>query len=422
MTLTHHICLRPPHLAPLSSRLPLACLTEGVEKHSCLHLRSATFAICSPTRHPRPSRRATSLTFAIMHLTTLILLPLLPALTHAKSYSKSKDAVLLSKVRSLTLHANKLTTGRRSSPIPQLTCVGGNACDQYEIDVLRCKNSGSEYDAEDIQWTCQASLPPEFKLGSTEVVCEGYDGPDDSFVLKGSCGVEYRLVLTELGWEKYGGKDGKVKADNWASGREKEKDLGGTLFAYLFWAAFIGMSTQSISPSNFNLTNGHVLGVIALIVYSVYNERTNPTPRQPRQPGRGGGGGFWGGGGGGDDNDPPPPYTPRSPPRSKPSSSNTPRSSRSGTSGPGFWSGTAAGGAAGYAAGHYMASRTQQQERERERARQQGMFGAGPSNYGGGSSWFGGGGSGGAGAGPSSGPAPSSSRYESTGFGGTRRR
>ena len=137
-------------------------------------------------------------------------LTLLLALAGAKkSYNKKTDATLLSKVRSLTLHQGKDTTARRLKSIPQLNCVGGNACSLYDVDVLRCKNSGSEYDAEDIQWTCQASLPPEFKLGSTEVVCEGYDTPEDPWILKGSCGVEYRLVLTEVGEEKYGVGKGK---------------------------------------------------------------------------------------------------------------------------------------------------------------------------------------------------------------------
>lgn len=70
--------------------------------------------------------------------------------------------------------------------------------------MLRCRNAGSDYDDEEVQWTCQASLPPEFKLGSTDVICEGYENAQDPYVLKGSCGVEYRLVLTEAGEERYG--------------------------------------------------------------------------------------------------------------------------------------------------------------------------------------------------------------------------
>lgn len=43
-------------------------------------------------------------------------------------------------------------------------------CSKYKIDVLRCENKGTGYDSEDVQWSCTASLPPELKLGSTDVV------------------------------------------------------------------------------------------------------------------------------------------------------------------------------------------------------------------------------------------------------------
>lgn len=118
--------------------------------------------------------------------------------------SSDKNKVQLSNVKTLTLRNNALTSARRVSAIPQVKCIGGNAKSLYDVDVIRCKNSGSDYSSEDIQWTCQASLPPEFKLGSTDVICEGYDSPDDPYILKGSCGVEYRLVLTPMGEEKYG--------------------------------------------------------------------------------------------------------------------------------------------------------------------------------------------------------------------------
>ena len=140
----------------------------------------------------------------VLTLLTLLLATLLPT-TALKS--KSSNAVLLSKIRTLTVRTDRLTSSRRIAPIPQLNCIGGNAQGLYSIDVLRCKNSGSEYDAEDVQWTCQASLPPEFKLGSTDVVCEGYESSEDQYVLKGSCGVEYRLVLTEEGEKRYGARE-----------------------------------------------------------------------------------------------------------------------------------------------------------------------------------------------------------------------
>lgn len=152
-----------------------------------------------------------------MHLSTLFITALLSVGSFART-KKDTSAVLLSKVRSLTLRDGHETSHRRVPALPQLNCVGGNAQGLYNVEEMRCKNSGSQYDAEDVQWTCQASLPPEFKLGSTEVICEGYDSPDDPYILKGSCGVEYRLVLTDIGEAKYGHrpdyarKSGKVRS------------------------------------------------------------------------------------------------------------------------------------------------------------------------------------------------------------------
>lgn len=145
-----------------------------------------------------------------MRPTSLIglLLALTPSIL---AKNKKNDAVLLSSVKSLTLRDGQDTSHRRVSALPQLNCVGGNAKGLYDVDVMRCTNSGSEYDSEDIQWTCKANLPPEFKLGSTDVICEGYDNADDPFVLKGSCGVEYRLMLTDLGEVRRYTRAGKGK-------------------------------------------------------------------------------------------------------------------------------------------------------------------------------------------------------------------
>lgn len=171
-------------------------------------------------------------------ITTLfaLLLTLLNS-THAlrSNAGKPANAILLSSIKTLTLHAEKPTSNRRVPAIPQLQCVGGNARGLYSVDLMRCKNAGSGYDSEDIEWTCQASLPEEFKLGGTEVVCEGYESAEDPWVLKGSCGVEYRLVLTEKGEERYADSLG------WGmgSGGVGQGKMGG-LFTVLFWAAFVG--------------------------------------------------------------------------------------------------------------------------------------------------------------------------------------
>jgi hypothetical protein len=50
---------------------------------------------------------------------------------------------------------------------------------------MRCTNMGSDYGDEDVSWECKADLPRWFKLGSTDVVCEGYRDSEDQYVLKG---------------------------------------------------------------------------------------------------------------------------------------------------------------------------------------------------------------------------------------------
>ncbi|RHZ58747.1 DUF1183 domain protein [Aspergillus thermomutatus] len=146
-----------------------------------------------------------------------------PALAFGRSSESppGRNAILLSRVQSLTLRADRLTSSRRVSPIPQLKCVGPSKriCDMYTIDTMRCTNAGYEYEEEDVQWTCTAPLPEEFKLGATDVVCEGYRNADDKWVLKGSCGVEYRLLLTERGERRFG----KVQEDDLWSGRGATK-------------------------------------------------------------------------------------------------------------------------------------------------------------------------------------------------------
>jgi hypothetical protein len=216
-----------------------------------------------------------------------------------------------------------------------------------------------------VQWTCTASLPPEFKLGSTDVICEGYKSPSDPYILKGSCGVEYRLLLTDRGEEKYGRggilwRDFKRRGADWAD--------------RLFWLC--------------------VLGVMGWVIYSAFF-----TPRRRGWRPAGGnnpwGWGWGGGGGGGGGNDPPPPYD-WQPPR-KPSGQEGWR--------PGFWSGALGGAAAGYFAGN----RAQNQPRTRGWASYD-NGGEGNSRMGFGRSNSG------------SGSSASSARYESTGFGSTSRR
>ncbi|MDP2434506.1 MAG: hypothetical protein Q8P67_02055 [archaeon] len=101
--------------------------------------------------------------------------------------SRDSQRQLLSEVRALTFTQGKQTTGRRGSPLPHLTCVGGDACGEFTPLVIQCTQVGDE------QWRCETDLPQHLRLGAVEVSCEGYDHPDDPYILKGSCGLEYSL-------------------------------------------------------------------------------------------------------------------------------------------------------------------------------------------------------------------------------------
>ncbi|KAI4123680.1 MAG: hypothetical protein LQ347_006058 [Umbilicaria vellea] len=310
---------------------------------------------------------------------------------------KPSDSVLLSSVKTLTLRKDAMTRHRRVPAVPQLKCIGGNGKGLYDIDVMRCKNQGSDYDDENIQWTCTASLPAEFKLGSTDVICEGYESSSDPYVLKGSCGVIYRLLLTDAGEEKYGRGGGDLWGGYKGKGYVNWPGI-------LFWAIF--------------------LSVVGWMIYSAFirNRRAGPRLGGANNPWGWGGGG--GGGPGGDD--PPPPYDPRPPFNKNTLSSRAGAAPAAGQEGwrPGFWTGALGGAAAGYMAGN----RGQQQRNQGMWGNQQGG-GAWGNQQGGGlfdnnsngegsSNW------GGAGRTRSSGSGPSfsSTRHESSGFGSTSRR
>ncbi|KAG9234454.1 hypothetical protein BJ875DRAFT_12340 [Amylocarpus encephaloides] len=298
-----------------------------------------------------------------MQLLSFLLPTLLLAPSAVLSKKVPKDAILLSNVKTLTLRANGKTSHRRVSAVPQLTCKGPG-CRHHHVEMMRCTNQGADYNQEDIQWSCTADVPEEFKLGSTDVQCEGYASRDDDYILKGSCGVEYRLLLTSKGEERYG--NSFWGGNNKHSEPGEGSTFGGVLFMLLFFA------------------------VAAWIIYSIWETATGTRPRAARRPGGFFGGG-WGGGGGGPDDpyDPPPPY---------PGKRYTTRADESWR--PGFWSGAMGGAAAGYMAGN----RGQRQQRDN-------------------GSWFGGGGNGNGGWQPSrSSSSGSSARHESTGFGSTSRR
>ncbi|KAJ5598438.1 hypothetical protein N7537_008522 [Penicillium hordei] len=292
-------------------------------------------------------------------LTALLLIS--PATCASNSKPPGKDAILLSNVQTLTLRAHRMTSARRISPIPQLSCAGPSkqTCNLYQPEVMRCTNQGYDYDIEDVQWTCTTDLPAEFKLGATDVICEGYRNADDKWVLKGSCGVEYRLLLTEAGEKRFGKKSSDSEWD-WARNRSESsvQKIMAVLGDFIFF--------------------GFIAAVFILILWPMLAQCFGWGNRRSG-----------GGGGGGGGNDPPPPYSSFDPYKS---------AGRQQGWTPGFWTGVLGGGAAGYQMGRRAGS---------------GSRGGMPMGRSGGYD---------PGEGSSRSPPQFSSTTASTGFGSTRRR
>eukprot|EP00088_Acartia_fossae_P001897 TRINITY_DN10743_c0_g1_i3.p1 TRINITY_DN10743_c0_g1~~TRINITY_DN10743_c0_g1_i3.p1 ORF type:complete len:390 (-),score=61.00 TRINITY_DN10743_c0_g1_i3:181-1350(-) len=130
----------------------------------------------------------------------LFIFGLLISLTSAWGSYDDKKRVRLQDVQVLTLHQGKMTTGQRSSPVPQLACVGGSARGMFNPQVVQCYNRG--WDGVDVQWECKTDLDMDYRIGEVNVICEGYDYPEDPYILAGSCGLEYTLELTEAGKQR----------------------------------------------------------------------------------------------------------------------------------------------------------------------------------------------------------------------------
>ncbi|KAJ6513193.1 hypothetical protein C8R45DRAFT_962762 [Mycena sanguinolenta] len=211
--------------------------------------------------------------------------------------------VELAKISALTFYKDSVTEGRRTSPIPQLVCVG-EPCNVYQPEVVRCQSLGGS--GTDIDWKCETDLPSSLRFGKVEVGCEGWSRPGDRYVLAGSCSLEYRLVRVP-------GSLRDSDSDNWFGRRSA--DPGSLVFTFIW------------------------LGFLAIIIYSFLQScmrgpqnRAGARPDPPR-PGNSGffPGGFPGGYNNDDTSAPPPPY------------SKGPPTANEGWR-PGFWTGAALGG------------------------------------------------------------------------------
>ncbi|KAF8362711.1 hypothetical protein PRIPAC_89634 [Pristionchus pacificus] len=246
------------------------------------------------------------------------------------------DRVLLKDVTAITLTEGARTNGllislefqcRRSSSVPQLTCIGGSAHGKVqEPRIVQCKNVG--FDGADVQWECKAELDSRVKFGRISVSCEGYNHPDDPFVLRGSCGLEYEL--------------------DWKSASERGESKG----------------SSSSTTGESVITFLSIAFIACVVIYMIYNAMSGdpaaPDPPGFRRFGTGfdnGPGGPPGGGGGH-------PGYPGSgpPPRPNCNSYETKKyddafgkgtysssaGARRGNDGPGFWTGAGLGALGGY--------------------------------------------------------------------------
>ena len=55
------------------------------------------------------------------------------------------------------------STGRRSSPVPQLKCIGGSAQGHFNPQAVQCYNRG--FDGQDVQWECKADMDNLYRFG-----------------------------------------------------------------------------------------------------------------------------------------------------------------------------------------------------------------------------------------------------------------
>ncbi|GFN98526.1 store-operated calcium entry-associated regulatory factor [Plakobranchus ocellatus] len=162
-------------------------------------------------------------------LLSLIFTIIVTLTTAAFDSHHHSEKMLLSDVKALTLRQGQMTNSRRSSPVPQLNCVGGAAKHKFTPQVVQCINMGS--DGYDIQWECKTDMDNAYRFGKVEVTCEGYDYPSDPYVLKGSCGLEYTIEFTEEGLRRERQKGG---SDYQYSYNYKQSSEGGPSGLFVF--------------------------------------------------------------------------------------------------------------------------------------------------------------------------------------------
>ena len=141
-----------------------------------------------------------------MNIKNIMLMLSLIFTTTTMVVAPRNNRMLLSDVKSLTLHANNLTTGNRAAPIQQLTCLG-RFCDKSP-SMVQCSTK-VVYGLVP-HWECKAVMDKSIKFAYVNVQCEGYDSPyDNKYIYAGSCGLTYRLEpINPISGREYGEHEG----------------------------------------------------------------------------------------------------------------------------------------------------------------------------------------------------------------------
>jgi len=197
------------------------------------------------------------------------------------AYGDAVDRVKLQDIKVLTLRDGEMTTGRRSSPLQQLKCVGGSAKGLFYPSVVQCYNRG--FDGTTVQWECKADMDTLYRFGDIQVACEGYDYPGDPYILAGSCGLEYTLQYTRQGRQDQQDKRHQEQHHQQQRGRQHQSktveytaeelqafwDNAGTVFYVVKVAAVIFMLLNLWSSESFKSPMGKI-GLLIIAASLLY--------------------------------------------------------------------------------------------------------------------------------------------------------
>jgi len=216
-----------------------------------------------------------------------------------------QEAILLQQVGAITFDARQMTTSRRTYPLPQLKCVGGEASHRAELhpEIAQCVNVGVDSFGE-VQWRCEAELDSRVRFGKTEVSCEGYSSSRDPYVLQGSCSLEYSLEYTQLGKQQARGSSYGHSTPQWDYHHTQPTHYyeEGSTIGTIFFFIIVGIIIYGILKSCFGLNNLWQSGGNTYIPQSYAGSYTQSTPYYPSSPSYtpsygsyNTGGGFWSG-------------------------------------------------------------------------------------------------------------------------------